>query len=124
MQNPVSKVLLAATLAAVILNACTKSDLNGSQSSAENGVITPHVYGVLPPDPAEYSNIPLYSPETFNGTISDESVTGPAPSVYALANPPVRNQGQIGSCTAFCGTEAFEILYYYGHSNSFPTTLS
>jgi C1A family cysteine protease len=125
MKNPVSKILLVTILAGVILNACSKSNLNApqSQSTDDNTVIIPHVYGVLPPDPNEYSTIPLYSPETFNGKITN-SVNGVAPSVYTLANPAVRNQGQIGSCTAFCGTEAYEILYYYGHNNTFPTTLS
>jgi C1A family cysteine protease len=86
-------------------------------------VIVPHVYGVLPPNPDEYSKVPLYSSQTSSGLV-DMSIAGPEPSVYTLANPSVRNQGQIGSCTAFCGTEAYEILYYYGHGNVFPSTFS
>jgi C1A family cysteine protease len=126
MRNPLSKFVLASLCAATLLNGCSKSNLSSPQSTPtdDNTVVTPHVYGVLPPDPAEYSNIPLYSPETFSGKITDLSVNGAAPAVYTLVNPPVRNQGQIGSCTAFCGTETYEILYYYGHSNTFPTTLS
>ena len=115
-------MLLASTLAAVVLSACTKKDLTQSASIEDNTVIVPHVYGVLPPDEQEYLQVPLYSATSFNGK-SDLSVAGPAPNVYTLSTPAVRNQGSIGSCTAFCGTETYEILYYYAHG-SFPTTLS
>jgi C1A family cysteine protease len=124
MKNPVSKILIALLLLSFIFNACSKSGLTNTQPSDDANVIVPHVYGVLPPDESVYSSVPIYSPETFKGNISEESVIGAVPSVYSLANPAVRNQGQLGSCTAFCGTEAYEILYYYGHSNTFPTTLS
>jgi C1A family cysteine protease len=43
--------------------------------------------------------------------------------VLTLATPAVRDQGQIGSCTAFCGTEAYEILYNYKFG-AFPAVLS
>src|SRR3984885_8376018 len=118
MKNAVPKILFAASFAAAILNACSKSNQFVPQSTDGNAVIVPHVYGVLPPNADEYSNVPLYSSQASSGLV-DMSIAGSEPSVYALANPPVRNQGQIGSCTSFCGTEAYEILYYYGHGNVF-----
>lgn len=124
MKNPISKILAALIFPSLFFSACSKSGLISPQAGGDASVKVPHVYGVLPPDESVYSSVPVYSLEYFKGNISNESVNGPVPTVYSLANPAVRNQGQIGSCTAFCGTEAYEILYYYGHNNTFPTTLS
>ncbi|MDB5143224.1 MAG: Papain family cysteine protease [Mucilaginibacter sp.] len=71
-----------------------------------------HVYGLLPTTPAEYEALPKYSEAAFKAKFGDFSTT-PAQAVLRLATPAVRDQGQIGSCTAFCGTEAYEILYNY-----------
>jgi hypothetical protein len=41
------------------------------------------------------------------------SYSGTLPSSYLMTTPAIKDQGQIGSCTGFCGTEANEILKYY-----------
>jgi len=81
-----------------------------------------HVYGLLPTRPEEYASIPVYSKDEFERKYALSSVT-PAPPVMTLATPAVRDQGQIGSCTAFCGAEAYEILWNYKYG-SFPPILS
>ena len=81
-----------------------------------------HVYGLLPTTPGEYEALPKYSEESFKSKFSNFSTT-PAPAVLTLATPAVRDQGQIGSCTAFCGSEAYEILYNYKYG-SFPDVRS
>ena len=81
-----------------------------------------HLYGLLPTSEAEYAVIPKYSPDAFKSQFGVNSTT-PAPAVLSLATPAVRDQGQIGSCTAFCGSEAYEILYYY-KNGAFPTVRS
>ncbi|MFI5162820.1 MAG: C1 family peptidase [Sphingobacteriales bacterium] len=80
-----------------------------------------HVYGLLPASPEEYNSLPKYSADAFQSKLGVFS-TG-APAVYSLATPAVRDQGQIGSCTAFCGSEAYEIGYYYKHG-AFPAIVS
>ncbi len=39
------------------------------------------------------------------------------PNSYLLISPQVRDQGQIGSCTGFCGTETAEMFYYYKNNS-------
>jgi hypothetical protein len=81
-----------------------------------------HVYGLLPTSPEEYNSMPKYSADAFQSKLGVFSTTG-APPVVSLTTPAVRDQGQIGSCTAFCGSEAYEIAYYYKHG-AFPTVRS
>ena len=80
-----------------------------------------HVYGLLPTSAEEYNSLPKYSADAFKSSLTEFS-TG-APAVVTLATPAVRDQGQIGSCTAFCGSEAYEIGYYYKHG-AFPAVVS
>ncbi len=123
MKNSFSKAMLGLTFTAFILNGCSKTDLKNPTLSDDNSTVTPiHNYGVLTPSFEQYANVPIYSPANFRST-TENGTTQALPSVVTLATPPVRDQGQLGSCTSFCGTEAYEILYYYGHG-SFPTTLS
>ncbi len=71
-----------------------------------------HNYGVLTPTFAQYANVPLYDANRFLKSVTTESTTGTYAPVVTLANPPVRDQGQIGSCTAFCGTEDRHMKYF------------
>lgn len=82
-----------------------------------------HVYGLLPTTPEEYASIPVYSRDEFQSKYALNALKTAAPAVLTLATPAVRDQGQIGSCTGFCGTEAYEILWYY-KNGAFPPLLS
>src|SRR5215467_14565057 len=46
------------------------------------------------------------------------------PSSYLLSSPAIRDQGQIGSCTGFCGAESDEILNYYKTNSANSTGLT
>jgi len=93
---------------------CSKmSDLN---SSGNLPVPNPtadgkHVYGLLPMTPDQFADLPLFSKETFPPTMKLKAAL--AGSYTITWNPAVRDQGQIGSCTAFCGAEVDEILYHF-----------
>lgn len=106
------------------LYGCSKSSDNTppeEQQTLRSTADGKHVYGLLPTSPEEYEVITKYSPEAFKKQFGELSVG--APAVLTLATPAVRDQGQIGSCTAFCGSEAYEILYNYKHG-AFPSVRS
>src|SRR4029077_3953556 len=91
-----------------LLFSCSKTSLNGNSSSDNSGSIQPHVYGLLPVSDEEMKTVPLFTPELLNGgkTVNGLSYSGTLPSSYLMTTPAIRDQGQIGSCTGFCGTEA------------------
>ncbi len=97
------------------LFSCSKSSNNANSSSDNSGSIQTHVYGLLPVSDEEMKNVPLFTPEVLNGgkITNGLSYTGTLPSSWLMTTPAIRDQGQIGSCTGFCGTEANEILKYY-----------
>ncbi len=124
-------ILSALSVSAFLFTSCTKSGIESAanQSEVEPGnaaVSGLHTYGVLPPDPSRYSKVSSYSAVEINNMFRKkgvaESVAG-EPATYTLASPAVRDQEQIGSCTAFTGSEANEILQYY-KTGSWPTVLS
>jgi Papain family cysteine protease len=98
-----------------LLFSCSKSSLNEKVSSTSSTPVQTHVYGLLPVSDEEMKDIPLFNPEMLNGgtTVNGLSYSGTLPSSYLMTTPAIRDQGQIGSCTGFCGTEANEILKYY-----------
>ncbi len=109
------KLILVFAFLALLIYGCTKTydtDLQNNQQ-----VITPHVYGVLPTPPEMVAGIPVYSSETLK-------MKAELPASLTLATPAVRDQGSIGSCTAFCGAETDEILYYYKNSLTWTQVLS
>ena len=114
-----SKIIYARTCLALVglflLFGCSKDNVKGSSSSAGSGSIQPHVYGLLPVSDEEMLNIPMFNPEMLNGGVTTNGLgySGTLPSSYLMTTPAIRDQGQIGSCTGFCGTEANEILKYY-----------
>jgi len=115
MKTPTNRFLIAITIFSFILFGCSKAiDLNNS-GNLQSGTITTtgsHVYGLLPMTPDQYANVPLFSKEAFQSKLGEKAVTV-APQNYTILSPPVRDQGQIGSCTAFCGAETCEILQFY-----------
>jgi len=128
MKTSANRFVIAITFITFILYGCSKTTDINSAGNLQSGTITrtgSHVYGLLPTTPDQILNVPLYSREAFNSSLIEKGVTPPpsVPKVYTLVSPPVRDQGQIGSCTAFCGAESDEILYYY-KNQSWPSTLS
>ena len=120
MKTLTNRFFVAVSLLAFLVYGCSKSSIESSNNNliqpnnlSSNGT---HVYGLLPMSPDQYMNLPLYSKETFQSGLVQKSVTLNPPHIYTLVSPAVRDQGQIGSCTAFCGAEADEILYYYKYS--------
>ncbi len=108
-----------------LLFSCAKTSLNGN-SSANTNSIQLHKYGLLPVSDEEMKNIPLFTPEVLNEGRSTLglSYSGTLPSSYLITTPAIRDQGQIGACTGFCGTESNEIVKYYadgGSTNAQPT---
>jgi hypothetical protein len=109
----------------LVLFSCSKTELNAPPSTQGNTSITPHKYGLTPVTAEDLQNVPLFSPEIFNGGRTDLglSYSGTMPSSYLLTTPAIRDQGQTGACTGFCGTETNEILKYYAGSGSvYPQT--
>ncbi|HLX91067.1 MAG TPA: C1 family peptidase [Puia sp.] len=102
-------------VSSAMLYSCEKSDLNAPVAAAGTTGITPHKYGLLPVSPEELRNVPIFTPDVLNGgkTNLGLSYSGTLPSTYLMTTPAIRDQGQIGSCTGFCGTETNEILKYY-----------
>ena len=98
-----------------LLFSCSKSGLNGNASSDNAHAIQTHVYGLLPVSDEDMKDVPLFTPEVLNGgkITNGLSYSGTLPASWLMTTPAIRDQGQIGSCTGFCGTEANEILKYY-----------
>jgi len=124
MKATFNRYTVAIALLAIIFYGCSKStNLTGSgnlQSALNTSSDGKHVYGLLAMSPDQYANLPLYSKESFPGTLTEKALS--VPKIVTLWNPAVRDQGQIGSCTAFCGVESDEILYHY--KNGSATILS
>ncbi|MBS1916034.1 MAG: hypothetical protein JST87_07130 [Bacteroidetes bacterium] len=114
MRNSIFKLLFITACIAIILNACSKSDIKPGSSNTSNSIQT-HVYGLLPSSDEEVNSLPVFTPDVLRGDKSTlgMSYSGTLPSSYLMTTPAIRDQGQIGSCTGFCGTEANEILKYY-----------
>ena len=116
--------LLSLATAISMFYGCSKTDQVKPAAEQSTTLISTadnkHVYGLLPATPAEYEFLPKFSADAFK---SKFSVLSGTPAVVTLANPAVRDQGQIGSCTAFCGSEAYEIGYYYKYG-AFPVVRS
>ncbi len=83
----------------------------------------PHVYGLIPMTEDQWSSVPVFSQEVFVNEHKGLSAST-LPTSYLLSSPAVRDQGQIGSCTGFCGSEVNEILNYYKSVTSPVTSTS
>jgi hypothetical protein len=111
MKTTMNRFFIAFTFTSLIFFGCSKNnDLNISENLQQPPNSTAdgkHIYGLLEMTPDQYEYMALYSREAFPTTKAS------VPKVVSIWNPAVRDQGQIGSCTAFCGTESVEILYHY-----------
>ncbi|HXS56658.1 MAG TPA: C1 family peptidase [Hanamia sp.] len=116
------------TVTAVMLVSCAKQDANQGVQPTAASPSGLHTYGLLPPNPAHYLNVPVYDAAQiramFSGSIRHRDAAAEAILTYSLPTPAVRNQEQIGSCTGFCGTEANEIIEYFAKGNTWGPILS
>lgn len=109
-----SSILLSSAIAVLMLYSCTKSNNSEVVPAATSDNVTVHNYGLLPMQPEQWANVPVFSKNVISGNIGLFGLSSSSlPSSYLLASPAIRDQGQIGSCTGFCGAETDEILYYY-----------
>jgi hypothetical protein len=94
---------------------CSKSNLNAPTPSNLPTSVVVHKYGLNPMTEDQWRDVPVFSSAIFQSGATDLGLTYASkfPSNYLLATPAVRDQGQMGACTGFCGSEADEILYYY-----------
>jgi len=115
-----TKPTLAISLAMILLG-CSK---NNSEKSPVTDQTEIHSYGVLPMQPEQWSYVPVFSTEIIleNARTSGLPVKT-LPSSYLLASPTIRNQGRIGSCTAFCGAGTGEMLNYHKTNTAIYTGL-
>jgi hypothetical protein len=113
-----SSILLSSAIAVLMLYSCTKSN-NSEVVPAASDNVTVHNYGLLPMQPEQWANVPVFSKNVISGKIGLFGLSASSlPNSYLLASPAIRDQGQIGSCTGFCGAETGEILYYYKNGGS------
>jgi hypothetical protein len=113
-QNSIAFICFASLLIA----GCKKStDLNVANNTVRSTVI--HGYGLNQMSPAEWASVPVFSTDIFRNNKQSTGLTynGTLPNNYLLVSPQIRDQGQIGSCTGFCGAETNEMLYYYKANN-------
>ena len=114
-----SSILLTSAIAVLMLYSCSKSNNSDVVPAASNDNVALHNYGLLPMQPEQWANVPTFSKNVISGKIGLFGLSASSlPSSYLLASPAIRDQGQIGSCTGFCGAETDEILYYYKNSGS------
>ena len=102
-----------------VLSGCKKE----TGLSTDNTPVGLHQYGLNPMTAEEWSDVPIFTKEVL-GNNAKGLVAGTLPSSFLLASPAVRDQGQIGSCTGFCGSETNEILNYYNSVSSPVTSTS
>jgi hypothetical protein len=71
--------------------------------------------------PDQWESVPVFNAHSLLARGEGAAPVATMPSSFLLSSPAIRDQGQIGSCTGFCGTETNEILRYY-FSNSNPVS--
>src|SRR5580658_3226767 len=96
-----------------------------SSPSPNTTPLAPHNYGVTVMTPDQWSFVPVFSADVVGAASRTTGLSaGTLPSSFLLASPEVRDQGQIGCCTGFCGAESDEILNYYKDVTSAVTATS
>ena len=118
MKTRTHSFLVIITFIMFMFYGCAKtSELNNPEDLQQLPQLTSnaiHVYGLLPMSPEQILKMPVYSKESFP---LNQSLKTLKLSYRIPWNPAIRDQGQIGSCTAFCGVEADEILYHFKPNN-------
>ena len=105
-------------LSVIFLAACTKnlSTETTNPLLQETAAIAPiHVYGLQSMTEAQWSGVQSFDVSLLFGKYATNglSYSGTLPANYLMVTPNVRDQGQIGACTGFCGAETEAILKYY-----------
>jgi len=91
-----------------VFESCRKSTSENFSGAAAGP--HPHVYGLNPMTEDEWINTPIFPEDAIR---EKGLAVMTLPSNYLLTTPAVRDQGQTGCCTGFCGAETNEILNYY-----------
>jgi C1A family cysteine protease len=114
--------LLSTATAMLMLYGCSKDQVKPANTAADQTVATLptthdglHVYGLLATPESEWSKMPVYSDAQFALDHPQLDAAKAVATSITLYSPAVRDQGQIGSCTGFAGSEAYEITYNYTH---------
>jgi hypothetical protein len=115
---------VALSVTTVMLNGCKKSGIAGAPVTPSASPIALHGMGLNAMSAADWANVPAFSTDLLKSKLETDGLTynGTRYTSYLLAHPQIRDQGQIGSCTAFCGAESDEILYYYQNNTVTPIT--
>lgn len=121
MRKQTKLFLSAILLSTFIFFSCQKSANPGDLATTNVSAVGLHNYGVVPMTDDQWSSVPVYSDgqARLNGL-----PVASLPTSYLLSSPAIRDQGQIGSCTGFCGAETDEILYYYKTNSAASTGLT
>src|SRR5665213_3981424 len=87
------QVLSIITVTGVILASCSKENVN---QGIQPATVTPsglHTYGLLPPNPAHFLNVPVFDAlqikEMFSGSIRNRDAAVAAALTYSLVTPAV-----------------------------------
>lgn len=106
-------------LATLLVAGCKKS--TDQQATPNNNTVRTesiHRYGLNQMQPEEWASVPAFSANLLRTKqTTGLTYSGTLPTNYLLVSPQIRDQGQIGSCTGFCGAETNEMLYYYKNNN-------
>ena len=81
MKAKLNRYITAIALLSVIIYSCSKStsltDSGNLQSALNMSSDGKHVYGLLAMSPDQYANLPLYSKESFPGTLMEKALSVP-----------------------------------------------
>jgi hypothetical protein len=112
---------LTITVAGVLLNGCSKNGVKPAASTAAT-IPTLHGMGLNPASAEELASVPKFTTSLFANKLEEDGLTynGTRYTSYILTHPQIRDQGQIGACTSFCGATSDEILYYYKNNTVAP----
>ena len=106
-------------IASLLIAGCKKStEQNASDNTMRSSTV--HGYGLNKMSPEEWASVPVFSADIFKRSTKQTTgltYSGTLPTSYLLVSPQIRDQGQIGACTGFCGAETNEMLYYYENNN-------
>jgi len=110
------------TVAGVLLNGCSKNGVKPAASTAPATMATLHGMGLNPATAEELASVPKFTTDLFANKLESDGLTysGTRYTSYILTHPQIRDQGQIGACTSFCGATSDEILYYYKNNTVTP----
>jgi len=110
------------SVAVVLLNGCNKSENSVSPKTSSTTPVVLHGMGLNPASPEELASVPAFTPDLFANKLESDGLTynGTRYTSYILKHPQIRDQGQTGACTSFCGATADEILYYYKNNTVTP----